>query len=278
MKRIGIEKEELHDLYINRKLGSIRIGQILKCNGTTVVNRLREFGIPVRRLEESHKVSWNKRTDISRERLYDLYVTRKLSSVKIGQICKCRAGTVLSRLKEFEIPFRSYKFDIRKEDLYNLYVVKKLNSLKIGQMLKCSRGTILERLRQFGIPIRTRSEVHKGKKLTKEQIRKTLRRRIPSSLETRFQKIIDKYSLPYKYVGDGKIFIERFNPDFINTNSKKVAIEVYARYYKSRRPESIEEWKRQRSRVFKQYGWSIVYFDETEVTEENVLKKLGAVL
>jgi len=110
---------------------------------------------------------------------------------------------------------------------------------------------------------------------SKENIKKALTRRIPTSLEDKFQKIIDKYNFPYKYVGDGKVFIERYNPDFINTNHKKIAIEVYARYYKLRNNKTIEEWKEERQKVFNKYGWEIIFFNEVEVNEENVLNKLG---
>jgi len=110
---------------------------------------------------------------------------------------------------------------------------------------------------------------------SKENIKKALRRRIPSSLEDKFQKIIEKYNLPYKYVGDGKIFIERYNPDFINTNNEKIAIEVYARYYKLRNNKTIEKWKEERQNVFNKYGWKIIFFDEVELIEKNVLNKLG---
>ncbi len=105
-----------------------------------------------------------------------------------------------------------------------------------------------------------------------------LTRRIPSSLEEKFQKIADKYSLPYKYVGNGEFFIEKCNPDFINTNSEKIAIEVYARFYKEIGNRTIEDWKRKRAKVFNKYGWEIVYFDETEVNEKNILEKLGGKL
>lgn len=121
---------------------------------------------------------------------------------------------------------------------------------------------------------RKMSESKKGRKLTEEHIKKCLTRRIPSSLEEKFQGIIDKYNLSYKYVGNGKFFIERYNPDFINTNHEKIAIEVYARYYKLRNSESIEEWKRERSEVFKKYGWEIIFFNEIEVNEKNILAKM----
>lgn len=116
--------------------------------------------------------------------------------------------------------------------------------------------------------------MNKGKKLSKEHIKKCLRRRIPSSLEEKFQKIIDKYNLPYKYVGDGSFIIDSYNPDFINVNSKKIAIEVYARYYKRRHDLSIDRWKEERTKVFNRYGWKIIYFDETEVDDDYVLSKI----
>lgn len=112
------------------------------------------------------------------------------------------------------------------------------------------------------------------KNLPKEFFKKCLRRRIPTSLEEKFLNIVKRYSLPYKYVGNGKFFIERFNPDFINTNNEKIAIEVYARYYKLRNSISIEEWKKERSKVFAKYGWKIYYFNEIEVNEDNILKIL----
>jgi len=106
-------------------------------------------------------------------------------------------------------------------------------------------------------------------------VRKSLRSGKPTSLEIKFQRIIDKNKLPYKYVGDGKIFIERYNPDFINTNHEKIAIEVYARYYKKRNHENIEEWKNKRQKVFNKYGWKIIFFDEIELnSEKNVLIKI----
>ncbi len=110
---------------------------------------------------------------------------------------------------------------------------------------------------------------------TKEVIRKVLRRRPMSSLEIKFQGFIDKYKLPYKFVGNGEFFIERKNPDFVNINGEKKAIEVYARKHKEKmRNTTIENWKKERSDIFGKYGWEVIYFDEVELTEENVLKTL----
>jgi len=116
----------------------------------------------------------------------------------------------------------------------------------------------------------------KGKKLSKEHIRKSLIRREKSSLEIKFENIIDKNNLPYKFVGNGEFFIERKNPDFVNTNGEKIAIEVYCRKHKEMfRNKTIEIWKQERSEIFNQYGWNLLFFDETQVTEDKVLSVIG---
>jgi dTDP-4-amino-4,6-dideoxygalactose transaminase len=63
----------------------------------------------------------------------------------------------------------------------------------------------------------------------------------------------------------------------IVTNNEKIAVEVYAEYFKKKDYKTIENYKIQRSEVFRQYGWEIMYFNEIEVNEENILIKLKEV-
>lgn len=119
------------------------------------------------------------------------------------------------------------------------------------------------------------SESHKGKHLPKEQIKKMLRRRPMSSLEVKMNEIILQNNLPYKFVGNGEFFIERKCPDFVNCNGEKRAVEVYYRRHKETFRKGLENWKKERSEIFAKYGWSLLYFDETEVNEQNVLSVLG---
>lgn len=118
------------------------------------------------------------------------------------------------------------------------------------------------------------SEASRKQEHTKEQIRNCLRRRIPSSLEAKFQSIIDKYKLPYKYVGNGAFFIEKCNPDFVNVDGEKIAIEVYARFYKELGNRDVDSWKEHRTEIFQKYGWDLIFFDEHEVNDNYVLARL----
>ena len=109
---------------------------------------------------------------------------------------------------------------------------------------------------------------------SKENIKKFLRRRKKSSLEIKTQEIIDKYNLPYKFVGNGDFFIERKNPDFININGEKIAFEVYSKKHKDLFRGGAEIWKKDRERIFNEYGWTLLFFDGTQVNEQYMLKIL----
>lgn len=104
---------------------------------------------------------------------------------------------------------------------------------------------------------------------------KALRRREMSTLEQKFLKIIQKYDLPYKFVGNGEFMIERKNPDFININGEKKAIEVFSIRHKNQfRDGGLEGWKQSRSQLFAKYGWQVIFFEALEINENNVLKVL----
>jgi len=54
---------------------------------------------------------------------------------------------------------------------------------------------------------------------------------IPTKPEGEIIDICKKYHLPYKYVGDGQVWLGNCNPDFINTNGKKQVIEMLGTYW-----------------------------------------------
>lgn len=94
----------------------------------------------------------------------------------------------------------------------------------------------------------------------------------PTSLEKQFQAIIDKYSLPYRYVGDGSFLVGYKNPDFINIQydslGQKICIEVANRYHHP------NPYKENRIKHFAKWGWKCIVFLGDELNEEEIVKQL----
>ena len=91
----------------------------------------------------------------------------------------------------------------------------------------------------------------------------------PTSLEQQMLAIIEKHSLPYRYTGDGSFLIGYKNPDFVNTNSQKVCIEVANIFHHA------EDYEQKRKDHFRKWGWECIVFRTDKLDEKEILKKLG---
>ena len=99
---------------------------------------------------------------ITKERLKELYIDRKLSIRQIAKIFNCTPSTIWTKLCQFNIRVRTkseankekYRIKISKELLRHLYVNKNLDTDEIAKKFKCSTTTIVKRLHHFDIPIR----------------------------------------------------------------------------------------------------------------------------
>jgi very-short-patch-repair endonuclease len=105
-------------------------------------------------------------------------------------------------------------------------------------------------------------------------VKKCLARRPKSSLEIKMENILNKLQLPYKFVGNGEVFVGKKNPDFVH-NTEKIAIEVYYRKHKQMFRGDVDGWKADRTEIFTKEGWRIIFFDETQVNENTVKSVLG---
>lgn len=104
-----------------------------------------------------------------------------------------------------------------------------------------------------------------------------LKSRHPTDLEAQLIALIKKHDLPYKYTGDGSFRIGRLNPDFVNVNGDKIAIEVFGgHWHQTREPLRSEEGRRE---ILKQYGWKliVIWGDELRsLPEEAILKRISS--
>ncbi len=122
---------------------------------------------------------------------------------------------------------------------------------------------------------RQKTRISMLKKWQEPEYRKSvLRKRGMSSLETKMQTIIDKNSLPYRFVGDGKFFIETKCPDFVNTNNKKIVIETYCKRHKDAYAGGFDKWRAQREQLFSKHGWKTLFFNPVDLNDEHYIIEL----
>jgi len=104
-----------------------------------------------------------------------------------------------------------------------------------------------------------------------------LKSRRPTSLERMFNALIDKYSLPYKYVGDGSFIIGGLNPDYVNVNGEKIAIEIFGEYW-HKRDKEYRRSEAGRRQILRDFGWHLIVIWGNELktlSEEAILQKIS---
>ena len=87
--------------------------------------------------------------------------------------------------------------------------------------------------------------------------------RSPNKPEKTLINLIKKNNLPFHYVGNGKVIIEGFNPDFINNNGKKQIIEVNGDYWHNL-PKMIKKDKK-KMKIYRKYGYKTLIIWENEL-------------
>lgn len=83
-----------------------------------------------------------------------------------------------------------------------------------------------------------------------------------------FEAICKKHNLPFKYTGDGSFWIKNINPDFVECNGKKTAVEIFGDYWHSpllNRNLREKATLSYRKRILKKYGWKLIVFWETDL-------------
>jgi len=90
----------------------------------------------------------------------------------------------------------------------------------------------------------------------------------PNKPEKCLNKLLNKLFLKeYKFVGDGKLVVGCFCPDFVNINGQKKIIELYGDYWHNL-PEVLKRDKR-RKITYTKYGYKTLIIWEHELKDLN---------
>jgi len=82
-----------------------QIGKKFGCDGVTILNRLREYNMPIRKRGELAMEKY--RIEIPKEIIRNLYIKKKMPVLEIKKIFNCNAATLRKRLERYSIPIRN---------------------------------------------------------------------------------------------------------------------------------------------------------------------------
>lgn len=311
VQKLFITKEELNDLYWKEGLSFQGIARKLKCSGSAIQRCMYKYNIPRRTNSESQlgnknhqygKSSWNKGkkgvmpTPWNKGKKAD-----RLKYPKMGHFFK---HTDKSKEKISEIKRRLYKEG--KIEVWNKNLTKKEDKrLDFHRPTTFKKGIIpwikgkkhSEESRKKMRIAHNENNYWYGKRLSEKHKKKLseIRRKLiregklnplknmdirPTSPEKQFMSLIEKYSLPYKYVGDGKFWIEGINPDFINCDGEKIAVEIFGDYWHDSKKIKGLRWSRTeegRKKILAKYGWKCIIIWEKELknlSDKEILNKI----
>lgn len=172
-RRIRISKEDLYDLYWNKKLSLVEIGEIFSCSHIPILNYMKAYNISRRSSSEM-----NTKVHIPEEELYDLYWEQDLNLNEIGKIYKCDPTTIHNILVRYGIKIKTYhearkksdwSVNIPKEELERLYCIENWGIEKISEHFHCVGATVFRNMIIYGIPRRPPSIAkHATQPLSKE--------------------------------------------------------------------------------------------------------------
>lgn len=213
--------------------------------------------------------------------------TMKEKGIKPSKKANLKALETRRRLyKEGKIVVWNKRKKLSKKHKKNLSKAKK--GKKISEE---HRQNIIKALKKRIVSSKTKSKIsnklkgHPVSKITRQKISEARKKqRFPSNNtkpELKFMSLIKKYNLPYKYVGDGKFWIENINPDFVDCNGEKVAVEIFGDYWHDPSKKKNLKWSNTeegRKKILSKYGWKCIVIWEKELkdlSDDEILNKIN---
>jgi len=277
-----LSQEELYDLYWGQQLPAWQIGESCGRSRQTIISLLRYYGIPVR--PRNYTGLRVKELPLSSEEIVNLYVSDGLSAPAIAAQCNCDPTTIASRLKQAGVV-------LRKGTVYDYARVAASERMKNYHRRHSTKGDanpffgkthnhetrVKIRRARAGQVFSREVLIKRGESLKKawasltveernDRFRATRQTARPNKPESYVLSLLE-FAFPgeWAYVGDGKLMINGFNPDFANINGQKKLIEVFGTYW------HMGENARDRAKVFEPFGYKTLVIWEHELCDGSAL-------
>ncbi len=301
---MSISEKELQHKYCNSGMSTDDIACEYKCTPGAIMYRLKKYDIPTRTNSESHssrssklKISLaNTKYNISEVELREKYCNLRKSTNAIAKEYGCDTGTILHRLRLYNIPRRKpsdYPHTTMSKwwkEYHQRVDTSGKNSPSYGRKhtpeaiakIKAARANQVFTVEQLAR--RKLSCKMAWDKLSDEDKDRRIKaciagnNRKPTKPEHRLWGILNSvFPNEWQYTGNGSVILNGRNPDFVNTNGKKLIIELFGTYWHGRKvtgntPDKEVQLRRE---AYAQFGYNTLIIWENELTDhEKVLAKI----
>lgn len=281
-----IPEPELRAKYIDEKLGAPEIAILYNCSANCVRSNLRRYGIHVRTRKEAQDtpacITGKMKTAISQRTVRYREYRRGLNSERykdVAERARTKETTRQAYINDPTIRIRQAEATKRRMAdplVYDACVRPLVEYAKSDthRIAQSRRATILWQDSEY----RT-NQVAKRKMKWRENNFEMMRRMMlancvsPNRPETSVLKVLEElYPNEWKFTGDGQVIIDGLNPDFVNTNGKKLIIEVFGDYWHRQgiKPYRINEG---RVDVYARYGYRTLIIWERETKNVETLRR-----
>jgi len=171
--------------------------------------------------------------------------------------------------KEFEVRKSEEKKKCCSWECYRIYVKSEEYRRKHSQKIKGAWASLERRVRQsYVIKIKWQDLKYREKNV---RARVEVFHKKPSRLEKVFCDLLQSYfPEEWRYVGDGKVFIAGFVPDFIHKEEDWI-IEMNGNYWHSF--PKVKERDKEKKEVYRKYGYEVL-----EIWEDEIMKNPAKVI
>jgi very-short-patch-repair endonuclease len=252
-----ITKKQIETEYLKKGKSIRQTAMVLGQKYDFIRDRMVKFGIPRRNASDSN----SKHVKVlTKSFLKKEYIINKKSAFQIGKETKTCHSVIIRYLQKFNIKIRNHKESHSIRHPHN-YTGGRPKCIDCGKLIwyRFKRCKHCARKKQWKNP------EYRNKTLKAQ--RKAMKL-APNKAEKKLNRILNK---DYKFVGNGKIFFDGYNPDFINVNGQKKIIELFGNYWHNKPEVKLRDKKR--IRTYAKYGYSTLVIWEHELNNAKKLKE-----
>lgn len=240
-----------------------RIGALIGLHASRIHYYLCQFSIPRRRRDANEG-----RFTLSRDELGELYQVKEMTVAEIAEEVGVSHKTVTYWMRKYGLPTRT-RSDGRKGSLNTFYGRTHTPAVRAVISEKALGREISDETRvKMRLASREKWADPDWKERTLIAQREAMKLR-PTAPERHLMEVCEANGFPFRYTGDGGLWISGLNPDFAHLSERKL-IEVFGDYWHGpeRNPGRYHREDVRRA-IFRRFRYDLLVVWEHELRNES---------